>query len=459
MTPAEIGPSAGGSSPSDDASAQAGSFDSSLFFQILETVPFGLFVLNREGTPVYANARAVEILGKGISSEATIENLAEAYSAFVAGTDEPYPVERMPIVRALAGERSSVSDIEIRTAEGVTFLEVTGAPLLDTDGSVKLAIAVFQDISATRSVEAALRQLAGDLDARVRERSDQLEQLQRAASLSLGIPPEPGHEDARCENPDEPIEPCGRCIVFREVEELRDSARLANQTLKLFISNFSHELRTPLNHIIGFSDLIESKIQKGVTLGIDKHAEVIRASGASLLDTLDKIITIAASEANDRSLSLDIVDVDALLREVTGRFQPLAERNGNHLELHVANDLALARSDASRIRTAIEQIVENSCKHCRNGLVSIHAARNGNGTDGTIEITVSDTGPGIDPGRVSRLVRGELAPGDPLGAGGLGLGIPLAVQSLKSLGGTLTVISEREGGTRSIISFPARASG
>jgi PAS domain S-box-containing protein len=455
MKPAEIGPSAGGSSPFDETPAAPGAFDNSLILQILETVPFGLFVLNGEGVPVYANGRAVEILGRGISPGTSIENLAEAYAAYIAGTDEPYPVERMPIVRALAGERTSVSDIEIRRDDGAICLEVTGAPLLDAQGRVKHAVAVFHDITVTRSVELALRRLASDLDARVRERTEQLDVLQRAAELAHGIHPEPDLEKALDELPDEMLEPCERCIVFKEVEELRENAKLANQALNLFIANFSHELRTPLNHIIGFSDLIGSKIQNGVTQGIDKHVEVIRASGASLLDTIDKIISIADLESKDRSLSLEIFDVDVLLRDVADKFEPLAGRNGNRLELHLSGKLALAQSDTARIRAAIEQIVENACKHCTNGVVSISAVRNGDGTDGSIEITVCDTGPGIDPGRAARLTRGEVAPGGPRGAGGLGLGIPLAVQLIKSLGGTVTVNADREGGTRSIISFPA----
>ncbi|MFA6957567.1 MAG: ATP-binding protein [Thermoanaerobaculia bacterium] len=454
MTPAEIGPSAGDDSQFDDAPAQAVAFDNSLFLQILETVPFGLFVLNGEGTPVYANSRAVEILGKGISPETRIETLAKSYAAYVAGTDEPYPVERMPIVRALAGERSSVSDIEIRRHDGTICLEVTGAPLLDAEGRVKHAIAVFHDITVTRSVELALRRLASDLDARVHERTEQLELLQRAAELSHGLPPEPDCESVPEADSGELIEPCGRCIVFREVEELRENAKLANQALNLFIANFSHELRTPLNHIIGFSDLIESKIQNGVTQGIEKHAGIIRASGASLLDTLDKLITVAEIEAREKAISLSIIDVAALLRDIEARFAPDAAQKGNRFDLRIHGELGLAQSDAARIRTAVEQIVENACKHCSDCSISIQASRRGDGESATIEIEVSDTGPGIDPGRAARLARGEVAPGDPLRDGGLGLGIPLAVQSLRPLGGTLTFTTVQGGGTRFVISIP-----
>ncbi len=118
MTPAQIGPSAWESPEPSDSPAGSRAFENSPFTQILEAVPYGLFVLAASGTAVYANLRAREILGKGIPDDATASNLAEAYSAYLAGTNTLYPTERMPIVRALSGETSTVSDMEIRLPDG-----------------------------------------------------------------------------------------------------------------------------------------------------------------------------------------------------------------------------------------------------------------------------------------------------------------------------------------------------
>lgn len=453
MTPAETGPSAGADTPSDATAAKAAAFDNSLLTQILELVPFGLFVLSGEGKPVYANARAIEILGKGISNETTLADLAVSYSAYVAGSNDPYPVERMPIVRALAGERSSVSDIEIHRDDGKIALEVTGAPLLDGEGRVTHAIAVFHDITATRSVEVTLRRLASDLDALVGERTRQLELLQWTSERSPGETPEPEHAvDAPS---DELTGPCDRCVIVKEVEELRENAKLANQALNLFIASFSHEIRTPLNHIIGFSDLIESKIQNGVTHGIAKHAEIIRASGASLLDTIDKIIM--ATEVKDLDRSLDIFELSSLLREVKEKLEPLAARNGNRIELEDSSDPALARSDSARIRMVVELAVESACTHCTNGIIAIHAVRTGSGTDGMIEITVSATGVTGGSAHDSRLTSGTVATDSASAIGRLGLGLPLAAQMMTILGGSLTVYSDGSSGSRTVISFPACA--
>jgi rsbT co-antagonist protein RsbR len=72
--------------------------------RFLDALPVGVFVVEPDGRPFYANRSAIEILGKGIMPDATTGQLAEVYRAFVAGTDQLYPTERMPLVRALSGE-------------------------------------------------------------------------------------------------------------------------------------------------------------------------------------------------------------------------------------------------------------------------------------------------------------------------------------------------------------------
>lgn len=454
MTPAEIGPSAGGNPKTGESTGGSRAFENSPFTQILETVPFGLFVLDGNGTPVYSNLRAAQILGKGLSGDADLAHLAETYAAYLAGTDSLYPVERMPIVRALAGEHSTVSDMEIRHPDGSRYLEVTGAPVLDSNHRVKYAVAVFHDITVSRSVESALRLLADELTAHARERSEQLESMNRqlvpgteSAASGTDRSLAPAEDDTL-------IEPCGRCFIFREVEQARESAALANRALTLFIANFSHELRTPLNHIMGFSDLIETNIQRGVTEDIDKHAQNIRRSGASLLETLNKIITVAEAESSALGLSLEILDPTQILRDISAKFSPVAEHNGNRFELLIDGELGLVQTDAARVRAALDQIVENACKHCRAGSVTVNASRTAPGTDGSIEVVVSDTGHGIDPIRGAMLVDGKVMPGDSLLDAGLGIGIPLAVQSLRALGGSLSFTTEPSGGTRFVVTFP-----
>ncbi len=116
-----------------------------LLFTFLEAVPIGIYVLDGSGTPCFANRKAVEILGRGIVPGADANNLAEVYQAYVAGSDDLYPAESLPIVRALEGETSSVGNMEIVRPEGRTLIAVTAKPVFGPEGEVRYAIAAFQD--------------------------------------------------------------------------------------------------------------------------------------------------------------------------------------------------------------------------------------------------------------------------------------------------------------------------
>ncbi|MGE5462636.1 MAG: ATP-binding protein [Syntrophothermus sp.] len=127
-----------------------------IVFQLLEALPIGVFVIDAGGKPFYANLAARKLLGKGIAPRAGPETLAETYHAVVAGTATEYPSVLMPIVRALGGEASMVTDMEIQHPEGRKPLQVWGAPIYDPDGKLAYAVAAFSDITERREAERRL---------------------------------------------------------------------------------------------------------------------------------------------------------------------------------------------------------------------------------------------------------------------------------------------------------------
>lgn len=130
----------------------------SRLLQFLDGLPVGVFVIDPQGNPFYANQTAQEILGKGIMPVGDGGALAEVYSAYVAGSDELYPAERMPLMRALHGEVATIDDMEIQRPDGRVLLEVVGRPIYNRDGSIAYAMTAFSDITKRRAAEEALRQ-------------------------------------------------------------------------------------------------------------------------------------------------------------------------------------------------------------------------------------------------------------------------------------------------------------
>ncbi len=129
------------------------------FLRLLDSLPSAVFVLDGQGKPYYQNKVSRELMGRDIVPEAG-GRLQEAYPAFLAGTNKPYPKERSPILRALAGESTTVDDMEIRGAGGpdrTVRLQVSGSPIFDAQGNVKYAVAVFDDISERKRAQEALK--------------------------------------------------------------------------------------------------------------------------------------------------------------------------------------------------------------------------------------------------------------------------------------------------------------
>jgi two-component system chemotaxis sensor kinase CheA len=126
-------------------------------YAFLEAVPVGVFVIRPNGVPYYANKRAVALLGKGISPDPSDDaELAQSYQAFVAGTDTPYPMQDMPIVRALGGAPHRVEDMVLRHPGRDIPLQVWASPVFDPEGRLEFAIAAFEDITERKRAEAEI---------------------------------------------------------------------------------------------------------------------------------------------------------------------------------------------------------------------------------------------------------------------------------------------------------------
>ncbi|MEG5174552.1 AAA family ATPase [Microcoleus sp. B3-D7] len=121
--------------------------------QFLEAMPVGILVLKPSGTPYYVNQRAQQLLGKGVAPDATREQLAEVYQVYTADTSKPYPVEKMPGLRALNGESSTVNDVEIYQNDKVVPIEVWGTPIYDNQSNIAYGLAAFQDITERKKAE------------------------------------------------------------------------------------------------------------------------------------------------------------------------------------------------------------------------------------------------------------------------------------------------------------------
>jgi PAS domain S-box-containing protein len=124
--------------------------------KFLDGLPVGVFVVDSQGKPYYVNQTAIQLLGQGITQTDGEEKIAETYHVFQEGTNQKYPEEKLPVVRALQGMSVEVEDVEIHRPDGVLSVQVWATPVFDNHGRITHAIAAFQDITNRKRTEKRL---------------------------------------------------------------------------------------------------------------------------------------------------------------------------------------------------------------------------------------------------------------------------------------------------------------
>lgn len=158
-----------------------------LLTQFLEAIPVGIGVLDSNGHPYYLNDKAKSILGKRIIPQTNKEDISKIYNIYVSGTNQIYPNENLPVIKALEGEISSADDMEIHQNNQVIPIESWATPIYDETGKILYAMVAFQDITPRKAMEKTLKDynlsLKQEVYARTKELLKANKQLSHLANL------------------------------------------------------------------------------------------------------------------------------------------------------------------------------------------------------------------------------------------------------------------------------------
>lgn len=232
-----------------------------------------------------------------------------------------------------------------------------------------------------------------------------------------------------------------------QLERARDEAIRANQTKSQFLANMSHELRTPLNAIIGYCEMLAEETEE---MGLHEFTEdlrKIRKSGKHLLTLINDILDISKIESGKMELYYETIELKALLQEVLLTIMPLAEGNGNQLEIRLTEGIIL--TDVTKLRQVLLNLLSNAVKFTKDGTVALEVAgMRRNGRDG-YQFTIRDTGIGMTPEQSEKLFQPfvQADSSTTRNYGGTGLGLAISQRFCHMLGGEISVASKPGAGS------------
>jgi len=242
----------------------------------------------------------------------------------------------------------------------------------------------------------------------------------------------------------------------RLVSQALAEAVRANKSKSEFLATMSHELRTPLNAIIGFSDIIKRELFG--SLENERYADYakdIHESGSHLLSIINDILDLAKAESGKLQLSeheFDLTEtLEACVRMCSGR----ADAGKIEMIFFGGQSEIRATADERLLLQIVANLVTNAIKFTpEGGTVRLFVSAN---QQKGIVITVADTGIGIAPENIDRVLRPfeQVETSYARKHGGSGLGLPYAKRLTELHGGTLTIESELGKGTSVSVTLPA----
>ncbi|MDH3228209.1 MAG: ATP-binding protein [Alphaproteobacteria bacterium] len=230
--------------------------------------------------------------------------------------------------------------------------------------------------------------------------------------------------------------------------ESKTAAELANRTKTEFLANVSHELRTPLNAIIGFSELILLEIRGPISdPGYVAYARDIKQGGEHLLSLINDILDVSTIDSGNYDLHEEAVETAVIVEGCLRMIDERAAAARLAVTCEVDPDLSYLTVDRRAIKQIILNLLSNAVKFTpKYGKVWLRIEK---AHEQGIRVSVADTGVGIAPEDIARVLEPFGQVRDTLGerVDGTGLGLPLVKALTELLGGNLELRSSPGEGT------------
>ncbi len=313
--------------------------------------------------------------------------------------------------RAAQGPGTWEQDYRLRCADGsYRWFGGRGRSSLDSRGRLRMT-GMLGDIHASKTAQIELAQHRERLEQMVAERTALL-----SSALELA-------------------------------ESRRAAAERANLAKATFLAHMSHELRTPLNGVMGLNQLAARSATSETQR---RYLHLAEESGRTLLRILNDVLDFAKAEAGKLRLVAEPFDLPALVAETVRSLTPQIGTRPIHMLFDNETLLTHVTGDAGRVRQIVSNLVGNALKFTERGSIEVVVAiAEHSPTISRVQITVRDTGPGMDEATLQRVFdafeQGES--GMARRHGGTGLGLTIVRQLTQLMDGRVEVRSAPGSGT------------
>lgn len=249
----------------------------------------------------------------------------------------------------------------------------------------------------------------------------------------------------------------------KALEAERESLLQAEQAARLeaersgrmkdeFLATLSHELRTPLSSILGWAHVLRTGKSTGSDL--DKGLETIERNARSQAQIIEDLLDMSRIISGKVRLEVELTDVRPILESAIDTVRHAAEAKGVVISTSFDSKQHNVSGDPSRLQQVFWNLLSNAVKFTpRDGEIQVALKEVGS----YVEITVSDTGAGIDSTFLAHVFsRFRQADGSTTRRhGGLGLGLAIVKQLVELHGGTVQARSAGVGkGSEFIVTLP-----